>query len=307
MPRKWCECFAETIASIAVWRDPSVPFLKPTGMERPEAISRCVWLSVVRAPIAAQLTRSAMYCGTMGSRNSVAAGIPISFTARSRRRAIRRPVSTSYVPSRQGSLIRPFHPIVVRGFSKYTRITRKNWSATSGASRASRRAYSMAAFGSWMEHGPTTTSRRGSSRRRIRCTVSRPRTTVDAAVSRCGSASFSSRGESKGRMVTTRRSLVRCMTTASYANRRRGWNPNSRAHLRRRAPSGGGCAGDQRLRSQGGGAGTLPARNPRPVTSIPSVRRRSRRPRPSQGTAVRVPARRRSPPSPAAWASGGRC
>ena len=36
-------------------------FLKPTGMDTPLAISRCVWLSVVRAPIAAQLTRSHVY------------------------------------------------------------------------------------------------------------------------------------------------------------------------------------------------------------------------------------------------------
>ena len=34
----------------------------------------------------------------------------------------RRPVLTSPEPSRCGSLIRPFQPIVVRGFSKYTRI-----------------------------------------------------------------------------------------------------------------------------------------------------------------------------------------
>jgi len=32
---------------------PSVLFLNPTGIERPEASSRCTWLSVVRAPMAA--------------------------------------------------------------------------------------------------------------------------------------------------------------------------------------------------------------------------------------------------------------
>ena len=36
-------------------------FLKPTGIERPLANSRWVWDSVVRAPIAAQLTRSDTY------------------------------------------------------------------------------------------------------------------------------------------------------------------------------------------------------------------------------------------------------
>ncbi len=62
------------MASSADWYSPSVPFLKPTGMERPLVISRWVCDSVVRAPMAAQETRSAMYCGTIGSRNSVAAG-----------------------------------------------------------------------------------------------------------------------------------------------------------------------------------------------------------------------------------------
>ena len=51
------------------------------------------------APMAAQLMRSAKYCGTTGSRNSVAAGRPRWFTARRSRRPIRRPVLTSYVPS----------------------------------------------------------------------------------------------------------------------------------------------------------------------------------------------------------------
>ena len=39
---------------------PSVPFLKPTGQERPEASSRCTWDSVVRAPMAPQLPA---HCG----------------------------------------------------------------------------------------------------------------------------------------------------------------------------------------------------------------------------------------------------
>ena len=66
------------MALMAVVALPSVPFLKPMGMDRPEAISRWVWLSVVRAPMAVQLIRSAMYWGTTGSRSSVAAGKPIS-------------------------------------------------------------------------------------------------------------------------------------------------------------------------------------------------------------------------------------
>jgi hypothetical protein len=74
--RKWCGCEAAPTASAAIFTLPSVPFLKPTGHDRPEASSRCTWLSVVRAPIAPQATRSAMYCGEITSRNSTPAGRP---------------------------------------------------------------------------------------------------------------------------------------------------------------------------------------------------------------------------------------
>ena len=74
---------------------PSVPFLKPIGIERPDAISRWVWLSVVRAPMAVQLIKSAMYWGTTGSSSSVAAGKPISARCSSRPRASFRPVLMS--------------------------------------------------------------------------------------------------------------------------------------------------------------------------------------------------------------------
>ena len=60
---------------------PSVPFLNPTGQERPEASSRCTWLSVVRAPMAPHETRSAIYCGVIMSRNSDPAGMPDSFNS----------------------------------------------------------------------------------------------------------------------------------------------------------------------------------------------------------------------------------
>ena len=53
-----------------------MPFLKPTGIDRPEARLRCTWLSVVRAPIAAQATVSAKNCGEIGSRNSQPVGRP---------------------------------------------------------------------------------------------------------------------------------------------------------------------------------------------------------------------------------------
>ena len=74
--RKWCFWRAASSASIAIFTLPSVPFLKPTGADSPEASSRCTWLSVVRAPIAPQDTRSPMYCGEITSRNSQPAGTP---------------------------------------------------------------------------------------------------------------------------------------------------------------------------------------------------------------------------------------
>ena len=45
-------------------------------------------------------------------------GRPVSSTPSSTRRARRSPALTSPEPSRCGSLIRPFQPVVVRGFSK---------------------------------------------------------------------------------------------------------------------------------------------------------------------------------------------
>ena len=103
MPKKAWADFAEIIASTAVWALPSVPFLKPTGIESPLAIWRCVWLSVVRAPMVDQQTRSARYCGTIGSRNSVPVNTPISAMERINRRAVRNPSSMSKVSLRRGS------------------------------------------------------------------------------------------------------------------------------------------------------------------------------------------------------------
>ena len=65
-----CAERAASTASIAVFTLPSVLFLKPTGIDSPEASSRWTWLSVVRAPIATHEVRSAMCCGIWISRNS---------------------------------------------------------------------------------------------------------------------------------------------------------------------------------------------------------------------------------------------
>ncbi|MNG23607.1 hypothetical protein D3C84_1082340 [compost metagenome] len=87
-------------------------------MERPDAISLWVWDSVVRAPMADQEKSSARYWGLMGSSASVASGNSSSASQQSSSRARCNPNSTSKVPSRFGSLIKPFQPTVVRGFSK---------------------------------------------------------------------------------------------------------------------------------------------------------------------------------------------
>ncbi|MOA05758.1 hypothetical protein D3C78_1253680 [compost metagenome] len=81
------------MASVAMRILPSVPFLKPMGAEIPDASSRCTWLSVVRAPMAPQLMRSAMYWGEITSRNSLAAGTPRRLMSISSWRAMRRPSS----------------------------------------------------------------------------------------------------------------------------------------------------------------------------------------------------------------------
>ena len=112
--RKWCGWLAALMASMAICVLPSVPFLKPTGIERPDESWRCTWLSVVRAPMAPHETRSAMYCGVIVSRNSHPAGRPFSARSSSRPRASSRPSLTLNVLSRCGSLMSPFHPTVVR-------------------------------------------------------------------------------------------------------------------------------------------------------------------------------------------------
>lgn len=75
---KWCGLQADSIALIATVELPSVPFLKPTGKETPEANSRWSWLSVVLAPIAPQEMKSPINCGVIVSKSSAATGIPKS-------------------------------------------------------------------------------------------------------------------------------------------------------------------------------------------------------------------------------------
>ena len=136
-PKNVCPVEDARHASTATWTSPSVPFLNPTGIDRPEASWRWTWLSVVRAPIAPQVTVSAMYCGVIGSSHSQPTGRPSETMSSRSRRAVRRPRCTSWPPSMPGSLIRPFQPVTVRGFSKYTRITisRSAWLASRASMR----------------------------------------------------------------------------------------------------------------------------------------------------------------------------
>ena len=166
--RKLCGWEAERMASMAMRILPSVPFLKPTAQDRPEASSRCTWLSVVRAPIAPQLIRSETYCGDIRSRYSVAAGIPLSLSSSNSLRASLRPLLILKLPSRSGSLMSPFQPTVVRGFSKYTRMTISRSSESRSRTAFRWSLYSSAAAGSWMEQGPTITSSLSSSPCRMR-------------------------------------------------------------------------------------------------------------------------------------------
>ena len=140
IPMKACGAAAARSASTATRIEPSVPFLKPTGHESPEASWRCVCDSVVRAPIAPHAIKSEMYCGESRSRNSVPQGRPRRLISSRSFLAWRKPSLIAKLPSRRGSLMKPFQPTVVRGFSKYTRITRKRSAAWREAASCSRRA-----------------------------------------------------------------------------------------------------------------------------------------------------------------------
>jgi len=61
-PKKECPQAAARIASNAISKDPSVPFLKPIGKDKPDANSLCNWDSVVLAPTAPNDNKSAKNC-----------------------------------------------------------------------------------------------------------------------------------------------------------------------------------------------------------------------------------------------------
>ena len=163
--------------------------------------SRCTCDSVVRAPIAPHEIKSAVYCGLIASRNSVPAGRPILATSNKNPRARRSPLLIWNEPSRLGSLIKPFQPTVVRGFSKYTRMTICKSSLAFSAYSRRRCAYSSPARTSCKEHGPTTTTRRSCSFLRIASISRRPFSTVSAAFIDNGYSSMRICGGMSGLML----------------------------------------------------------------------------------------------------------
>lgn len=70
---------------------------------------------VVRAPMAPHEMQSLKNWGEMVSSNSQPTGTPELVISHSRERAMRRPLLMEKEPLMSGSLIRPFHPTVVRG------------------------------------------------------------------------------------------------------------------------------------------------------------------------------------------------
>ena len=119
-----------------------------------------------------------------------------------------------------GSLIRPFQPIVVRGFSKYTRISTSMVLSTRWARPCSRVAYSRAATWSWIEHGPTTTNSRGSCRSRMRRTALRLRKTNSSAADGSGMSRLTCSGVGSSSLEAT---LMFCRRSVIGVARGGGW------------------------------------------------------------------------------------
>ena len=106
--------------------------------------------------------------------------------------------------------MRPFQPTVVRGFSKYTRMTMHELVGELVARRAEAgRAYSSAATGSWIEHGPDDDDEPVVLAAEDAATASRPRLIVAEPRSVRGSSSRRMAGGSSGRKLSMRRSRVR--------------------------------------------------------------------------------------------------
>lgn len=116
-----------------------------------------------RFTVSPPVTRNSLHDDTylMVSSSSHPTGIPISLISLNSSLAILNPLLIWKLPSISGSLISPFHPTVVLGFSKYALMTISNPGHRPSCTPArSLWAYSFAWSISWMEHGPTMTSKR---------------------------------------------------------------------------------------------------------------------------------------------------
>jgi len=115
---------AEMIASTATCTSPSVRFLKPTGMDNPEASCRWIWLSTSsrrsrpRHEIGVVLPKSCQE--TPSPSESEAGDVEHEFPREPE--AVVDPVGAV----RPGSFISPFQPATVLGFFKITRMTTRS-------------------------------------------------------------------------------------------------------------------------------------------------------------------------------------
>lgn len=149
MPRNAWPDWAESMAFVAMVMLPSVPFLKPTGDDKPLASSRCVCDSVVRAPMALQ-TPGPTGTGEDGIQSFGAdgqahvvdfdhelAGKPQAFF--DFERVVQVWVVDEALPAHGGAWL-----------FEVTRITMKILSSTFLANSSNLDAYSRACSGSWM-------------------------------------------------------------------------------------------------------------------------------------------------------------
>ena len=127
-------------------------------------------------------------------------------------RATRTPLLMSKLPSSSGSLISPFQPTVVRGFSKYTRMTISRSALRRSRTGFRRLAYSMAARVSWIEQGPITTIMRSSMPCRMRCMACRAANTVSDASLVQANSRMTCAGGFSSLISRMRRSSVLCDT-----------------------------------------------------------------------------------------------
>src|SRR3954453_10924676 len=161
-PRNSCGAREVMTAWMAASMLPSGGFLKPMTDEKRDTRSRAVWSVTLRAPTPLYVTSPLTYCGVSAFSGSAATGTPMAVMRHMSIRVATRPTLIRLEPSRNGSYANPFQSTSVRGFSVYVRIRISRSSPCRFRMRAMKPAYSSAATGSWMEHGPAMTAKRSS-------------------------------------------------------------------------------------------------------------------------------------------------